>query len=208
MPVGHAVFWLMLAAVAAPLLSRVPLGFKVPVVVLEVLLGIVIGPHVLGLVELRGILEAMFTLGMAATLFMAGIELDFSAMKGHPLSLALERLGRFAAGGPGRDRPSPHCSGRTGANDGDARGVHNRARHADPDPWRYRATRHSVRAPAPPGRHGRRIGSRGRDGAAAVAGIQHMAGVRIPAGLPRHRGHCNRGRDRCEAPASARHPSG
>lgn len=89
MPVGHPVFWLMLAAVAAPLLSRVPLGFKVPVVVFEVLLGIVIGPHVLGLVELRGILEAMFTLGMAATLFMAGIELDFSAMKGRPLSLAL-----------------------------------------------------------------------------------------------------------------------
>ena len=89
MSVGHPVFWLMLAAVAAPLLSRVPLGFKVPVVVLEVLLGIVIGPHILGLVELGGILEAMFTLGMAATLFMAGIELDFSAMKGHPLSLAL-----------------------------------------------------------------------------------------------------------------------
>ena len=89
MSVGHPVFWLMLAAVAAPLLSRVPLGFKVPVVVFEVLLGIVIGPHVLELVELRGILEAMFTLGMAATLFMAGIELDFSAMKGRPLSLAL-----------------------------------------------------------------------------------------------------------------------
>ena len=89
MSVGHPVFWLMLAAVAAPLLSRVPLGFKVPVVVLEVLLGIVIGPHVLGLVELHGILEAMFTLGMAATLFMAGIELDFSAMKGRSLSLAL-----------------------------------------------------------------------------------------------------------------------
>ena len=89
MSVGHPVFWLMLAAVAAPLLSRVPLGFKVPVVVLEVLLGIVIGPHVLGFVGLSGILEAMFTLGMAATLFMAGIELDFSAMKGRSLSLAL-----------------------------------------------------------------------------------------------------------------------
>ena len=89
MSVGHPVFWLMLAAVAAPLLSRVPLGFKVPVVVLEVLLGIVIGPHVLGFVQLSGILEAMFTLGMAATLFMAGIELDFSAMKGRSLSLAL-----------------------------------------------------------------------------------------------------------------------
>ena len=93
MPVGQPVFWLMLAAVAAPLLSRVPLGFKVPVVVFEVLLGIVIGPHVLGLVELSGLLEAMFTLGMAATLFMAGIELDFSAMKGRPLSLALSGWG-------------------------------------------------------------------------------------------------------------------
>jgi Kef-type K+ transport system membrane component KefB len=101
MPVGHPVFWLMLAAVAAPLLSRVPLGFKVPVVVLEVLLGIVIGPHVLGLVELRGILEAMFTLGMAATLFMAGIELDFSAMKGRSLSLALGGWGLSLLAGLG-----------------------------------------------------------------------------------------------------------
>jgi Kef-type K+ transport system membrane component KefB len=89
MSIGQPVFWLMLAAVAAPLLSRVPLGFKVPVVVLEVLLGILIGPHVLKLVQLNGILEAMFTLGMAATLFMAGIELDFTAMKGRPLALAL-----------------------------------------------------------------------------------------------------------------------
>ncbi len=89
MQVGHPIFWLMLAAVAAPLLSRVPLGFKVPVVVFEVLLGIIIGPHVLRLVDLSGVLEAMFTFGMATTLFMAGIELDFSSMKGRPLALAL-----------------------------------------------------------------------------------------------------------------------
>ncbi len=41
----HPVFWLMVAAVASPLLAEIPLGFKVPVVVLEVLLGIVMGPH-------------------------------------------------------------------------------------------------------------------------------------------------------------------
>ncbi|MGA8053157.1 MAG: hypothetical protein WCA12_04745 [Burkholderiales bacterium] len=35
MSTGHPVFWLMVAAVAAPLLARIPLGFKVPVVVLE-----------------------------------------------------------------------------------------------------------------------------------------------------------------------------
>ena len=89
MQVGQPIFWLMLAAVVAPLLSRVPMGFKVPVVVFEVLLGIVIGPQVLRLVELSGVLEAMFTFGMATTLFMAGLELDFSSMKGRPLALAL-----------------------------------------------------------------------------------------------------------------------
>ena len=93
MSVGHPVFWLMLAAVAAPLLSRVPQSFKVPVVVVEVLLGILIGPHALGLVEHSGILQAMFTLGMAATLFTAGMELNFTAMRGRALSLALRGWG-------------------------------------------------------------------------------------------------------------------
>ena len=89
MPIGHPVFWLMLAAVAAPLLGRIPIGLKVPVVVLEVVLGVVIGPHVLGLVHFDGLIEAMFTYGMAATLFMAGMEIDFGTMKGRLLSLAL-----------------------------------------------------------------------------------------------------------------------
>ncbi len=51
---SHPIFWLMIAAVAAPLLGQIPLGFKVPVVVLEVVLGIVIGPHVLDLVHFDG----------------------------------------------------------------------------------------------------------------------------------------------------------
>ena len=88
MLIGHPVFWLLLAAVAAPLLAEIPIGIKVPVVVLEVALGIVIGPHVLGLVQFDGFVVAMFALGMAATLFMAGMELDFGEIKGRPLSLA------------------------------------------------------------------------------------------------------------------------
>ena len=89
MSTGHPVFWLMVAAVAAPLLARIPLGFKVPFVVLEVVLGVVIGPHALGLAQFDGFLPPMFTIGMAATLFMAGIELEFGTIKGRPLSLAL-----------------------------------------------------------------------------------------------------------------------
>ena len=38
MPIGHPVFWILLCAVLAPLLAEIPLRFKVPVVVIEVLL--------------------------------------------------------------------------------------------------------------------------------------------------------------------------
>ena len=93
MLIGHPVFWLMVAAVAAPLLAQIPLGFRVPVVVLEVLLGIVIGPHVLGLIQFDGFVMTMHTFGMAVTLFMGGMELDFGAIKGRPLSLAFRGWG-------------------------------------------------------------------------------------------------------------------
>ena len=88
MLVSHPVFWMFVAAVVAPLLVEIPIGFNVPVVVLEVVLGIAIGPHVLDLVQFDGFVVTMFTFGMAMTLFMAGMELDFSEIKGRPLYLA------------------------------------------------------------------------------------------------------------------------
>ncbi len=63
---GHPVFWLLVAAVAAPLLAEIPLGFRVPVVVIEVLLGIAIGPHGFGLVAFDGFIAIMFVFGMDA----------------------------------------------------------------------------------------------------------------------------------------------
>ncbi len=86
--IHHPVFWLLLAAVAAPLLGEVPVRYRVPVVVLEVILGIVIGPHVLGLVRFDGFVAIMFVYGMATTLFVAGMELEFDRIRGRPLSLA------------------------------------------------------------------------------------------------------------------------
>ncbi len=89
----HPVFWIMCAAVLAPLLAEVRIGFAVPVVVFEVLLGIVLGPHVLGLVKFEGFTASMYAFGMAATLFMAGMELDFKHIRGAPLILALRGWG-------------------------------------------------------------------------------------------------------------------
>ena len=88
MQIGHPVFWVLLVAVLAPLLAEIPIGFKVPVVVLEVVLGIVIGPQVLDLVQFEGFVAVMRTIGMAMTLFMAGMELDFGEIRGRPLFLA------------------------------------------------------------------------------------------------------------------------
>jgi Kef-type K+ transport system membrane component KefB len=88
MLVGHPIFWILLAAVVAPLLAEIPLGFKVPTVVLEVVLGILIGPYVLGLVPFEGFVVTMSKVGMAASLFVAGMELDFGAIRGRALSLA------------------------------------------------------------------------------------------------------------------------
>jgi Kef-type K+ transport system membrane component KefB len=90
-------------AVAGPLLAELPIGFRVPAVVLEVVLGIIIGPQVLGLVHFDGIVASMFAFGMAATLFMAGMELEFERIRGRPLWLAVGgwgmsvALGLFAA---------------------------------------------------------------------------------------------------------------
>jgi Kef-type K+ transport system membrane component KefB len=64
MLVGRPVFWILAAAVLAPVLAEVPLGLKVPVVILEVVLGIVIGPHVLGLVQFEGFVVTMSLIGM------------------------------------------------------------------------------------------------------------------------------------------------
>jgi Kef-type K+ transport system membrane component KefB len=89
MLIDHPVFWILAVAVLAPLLAEIPTPFKVPVVVLEVLLGIVIGPHVLDLVHFDGFVETMFDFGMAATLFVGGMELDFADIKGRPMLLAV-----------------------------------------------------------------------------------------------------------------------
>lgn len=86
---GFSVFCVIAAAVAAPMLAEIRIGPRVPVVVLEVLLGIVIGPYVLDLVRHGGFVENMFGIAMAATLFMAGMELEFEQIRGRPLNLAL-----------------------------------------------------------------------------------------------------------------------
>ncbi|MGO9829608.1 MAG: cation:proton antiporter [Myxococcaceae bacterium] len=79
----------LLIAVIAPLLAEIPIGIRLPALVLEILLGIIVGPHVLGLARMTPLLGWLGgTLGLAALFFMAGLELDLEKVRGRPLLLA------------------------------------------------------------------------------------------------------------------------
>lgn len=76
------------AAMLAPILAELPKKFRIPVVVLEIVLGMIIGPHVLQLTNPDGMIAIMAELGLAFLLFMVGLEIDFDKIRGRPLALA------------------------------------------------------------------------------------------------------------------------
>lgn len=81
---------LVVAAVAvlAPILVDYVPRVRLPVVVLELLLGIIVGPQVAGLADTDGIVDTLSTFGLAFLFFMAGLEIDFHRVRGRPLELA------------------------------------------------------------------------------------------------------------------------
>lgn len=57
------------------------------------LLGIAIGPELLGLAEPDQFIEALATFGLAFLFFLAGLELDFKRIAGRPAALAVTGWG-------------------------------------------------------------------------------------------------------------------
>lgn len=78
-----------LMAVLAPLIADAKFLLRPPVVVVEIALGIVIGPQGLGLARPNQIVSFLSELGLAFLLFQAGFELNLGRIKGRPLRLAL-----------------------------------------------------------------------------------------------------------------------
>jgi len=76
------------AAVAATAVTFGGRWVFVPVVVLELLLGIVIGPDVLGLAQWDEFVMFFSNLGLGMLFFFAGYEIDFARIRGAPLKLA------------------------------------------------------------------------------------------------------------------------
>jgi len=77
----------VIAAAAAITVAVVPRQFAPPVVVVELLLGIVVGPEVLGLAQTDDFIDFFSNLGLGMLFFFAGYEIDFERMRGKPLKL-------------------------------------------------------------------------------------------------------------------------
>jgi Kef-type K+ transport system membrane component KefB len=82
---------LIVVAVAfgAPFLLGLFPRVRLPSVVFEIVAGIVIGPSVLGWVEVDDTISVLALLGLAMLLFLAGLEIDFGRLRGRLLRLAV-----------------------------------------------------------------------------------------------------------------------
>ena len=89
MPAVH--FTNLLIVVAAGVLAPLALGFfpriRLPAIVLEIVLGVVIGPSVLGWVKPDVPVSILALIGLAFLLFLAGLEIDVERLRGRVLKL-------------------------------------------------------------------------------------------------------------------------
>jgi len=88
---------------------------RLPAVVVEIVLGIVIGPSGLGWVEIDTPIRVMSLLGLAFLLLLAGLEIDFDRLRGRLLrvtgagfllSFGLAVVAGFASSSPRRSGSS------------------------------------------------------------------------------------------------------
>ena len=84
------------SALAALIVGIVGRRFVLPVVVLELVFGIIIGPELLGIAQPDEFVEFFSNLGLAMLFFFAGYEIDFDRVKGRPLTARGRRLGPVA----------------------------------------------------------------------------------------------------------------
>jgi Kef-type K+ transport system membrane component KefB len=79
---------LLIAAVAPVLSTLIGRLVKIPLVVFEIVIGILVGPSLLGWVHTNDVLSALSNFGLILLFFMAGNEIDFRQIRGRPLNRA------------------------------------------------------------------------------------------------------------------------
>ena len=76
------------AAVLGPTLADLIRRPRVPGVVMEIALGILVGPQVLGWASRDVVVDTFASVGLCFLLFLAGYEIDLRRVRGTPMRLA------------------------------------------------------------------------------------------------------------------------
>ena len=76
------------SALAGLIVMLVSPRLTLPVVVVELVLGIVVGPQAIGIAEVDPTTDFLGNLGLGMLFFFAGYEIDFQRVRGRPLQLA------------------------------------------------------------------------------------------------------------------------
>ena len=84
----HSLLLIFMIAVVAPLLCEWIPRIRLPLVVLEISLGILVGPQVLGWASAGPTIAVLANFGLAFLFFLAGFEIDFPTIRGRPITLA------------------------------------------------------------------------------------------------------------------------
>lgn len=77
------------AAVAAPLIGEMTRRFGLSIIMLELALGVLIGPSLLGIANSSEVVGSVAKIGMAFLFFLAGMEIDLASLRGRPIVLAI-----------------------------------------------------------------------------------------------------------------------
>jgi len=75
---AQSLFWIAVGALFVPMISR---RIRVPTAVGELVYGMLIGPHLLGLIAGDAFIDFMAQLGFAILMFGAGMEIDFAPIR-------------------------------------------------------------------------------------------------------------------------------
>src|SRR5215471_294723 len=84
----HSLLLIFLIAALAPLLCEWIPRVRLPLVVLEISLGVLMGPQALGWAATGPTIDVLANFGLAALFFLAGFEIDFRSIRGRPLTQA------------------------------------------------------------------------------------------------------------------------
>jgi Kef-type K+ transport system membrane component KefB len=84
----HSLLLIFTIAAVAPFLCEWVPRIRLPLVVAEIGLGILVGPQALGWAAAGPTIQVLANFGLAFLFFLAGFEIDFPAIRGQPIVLA------------------------------------------------------------------------------------------------------------------------